>query len=250
MGEKVLSDKNTMQEQDDEIGERMHNRLHSYNIECPQCGENHKYTHEKVHKVATTPRREGAPVVSVKEALEDEMLTEKMYSRLHSYNIECKQCGTHHSPFTVDTSVIEHVFATESTPEEELGEKMHNRLHSYNIECPQCGENHKYTHEKVHKVATTPRREGAPVVSIKEALEDEELTEKMYSRLHSYNIECKQCGTHHSPFTVDTSVIEHVFAAESTPEEELGEKMHNRLHSYNIECKECGTKNNKCDCKS
>ncbi len=244
-----MSDKEAIDVQDEELGERMHNRLHSYNIECPQCGKNHSYSHKKVQEVATTPRTEGVAAVPVKEALEDEALTEKMYDRLHSYNIECKQCGTHHSPFTVDTSVVEHVFAAETTPEEELGEKMHNRLHSYNIECPQCGKNHKYSQEKVHKVATTPRTENVAVVPVKEALEDEALTEKMYDRLHSYNIECKQCGTHHSPFTVDTSVVEHVFAAETTPEDELGEKMHNRLHSYNVECKQCGTKNTSCDCK-
>ncbi len=242
-----MADKDTMQ--DEELAHRMHNRLHSYNIECPQCGENHSYSTEKVHKIATTPRRAGVDAVPVQEALKDEELSAKMHDRLHSYNIECKQCGKPHAPFTVDTSVIEHIFSSDDTPEEEMGNKMHNRLHSYNIECPQCGENHSYSKEHVHEVATTPRREGVPVVSVAEALADEELSAKMHDRLHSYNIECKQCGKPHAPFTVDTSVIEHIFSSDDTPEEEMGNKMHNRLHSYNIECKQCGTKDNSCDCK-
>ncbi len=231
------------------LGERMHNRLHSYNIECPQCGKNHKYSTDKVYEVATTPRNPANPVVSVQEALKDEELSDRMHQRLHSYNIECKQCGQEHAPFKLDTSVMEHIFGGDSTPEDEMGDKMHNRLHSYNIECPQCGKNHKYSTEKVHKVATTPRNPANPTLSVDEALKDEEMSAKMHERLHSYNIECKECGEKHAPFSLDTSVIAHIFGDDNTPEEEMGQKMHNRLHSYNIECTQCAGKDPKCDCK-
>ncbi len=137
----------------------------------------------------------------------------------------------------------------DTMPEEEMGERMHNRLHSYNIECPQCGKNHKYSQEKVHKVATTPREAGNPSFTVEEGLQDENLSSKMHARLHSYNIECKECGEKHAPFSLDTSVIAHIFSGDTTPEEEMGERMHNRLHSYNIECPQCSGKDPKCGCK-
>ncbi len=246
-----MSDTKVTVAQGEDLGEKMHTRLHSYNIECPQCGKTHKYSKEHVHEVATTPRIEGNPTFSVQDALNDETLRQRMHERLHSYNIECKECGEAHAPFSLDFSAIKQFFSfgsADSISEEECGDKMHERLHSYNIECPQCGKNHKYSQEKVHKVAVTCREEGKPTFTVEEALKDEALSQRMHDRLHSYNIECKECGNAYAPFTVDTSVVEHIFAGDTTPEEELGEKMHNRLHSYNIECK-CKGKDDDCDCK-
>ncbi len=245
----VMFGKKMVNNQEEDLGEKMHERLHSYNIECPQCGENHNYSSHDVRTIANTPRNPDRQV-SVDEN-EDE-LGEKMHARLHSYNVECKQCGTAHAPFAVDTNVFEHLFAGSHSQEEDgqegIGDKMHNRLHSYNVECPQCGENHKYSSHDVRTVASTPRNpDRQPPADESE----DELGERMHARLHSYNVECKQCGTTHAPFSVDTNIFEYLFAGSNSQEDEehVSEKMHERLHSYNIECPQCGGKDKNCGCK-